>query len=134
MIKKLSIIRLIKLFNYKHIIIKSYREIRKKDLSLLTKLNNELMLSEFINKEEFKSFQFDKLNISFDDFKYSIKQYYFSRLLNYRLNKYFLIFWGFGLRLVYPLPKKQLIILNKFIKVNFFYLQFSIIFYQFLNF
>lgn len=120
MIKIRLISNFFKFINYKKIIIQSYKKIRKKDINLLTKINNELMNEDFISLIEYEAFKINKLNITFEDFKLSVRQYYFTKLLNFRLNKFYLIFKGFNISLIYPLPKKQLIILNKYIKVNFF--------------
>ena len=109
-----------KLINYKKTIVQSYKKIRKKNINLLTKINNELMNEELISLNEYEAFNINKLNITFEDFKVSIRQYYYTKLFNFRLNKFYLIFMGLNLSLIYPLPKKYLIILNKYIKVNFF--------------
>ena len=136
MIKNNPVKSFFKFINYKKLILLSYKKIKKENLNLLTKINNELMMVDFISIDEYKKFKINDLNISYNDFQNSIRQYYFTKLLNFRVNKFILIFKSLNLSLIYPLPRKQLQILNKYIKVNFFlsgFAYFILSFYEILK-
>ena len=113
MIKIKLLSKLIALFSYKKILLIAYKKIKKKNIHLLTKINNELMTEDFIDLDEYNSFKIYNLQISFKEFQNSLKQYYFTKLFNYRINKYLMIFYGLDFAVVYPLPKKQLKIINE---------------------